>query len=294
MESTEMAPGAQPAPFQTFAVRHGAVNRWFRSTEVAYRAAKMLAHSKSKESLVRDLFPRDWRRDDTLKQYRGRYSESGRAPRATIADFLLDLRDDWEDLLDSVVVNEVGALEMFLREWAMAAFRAALEPRASRLTAKTKQSLVDALAELQSSPYKSVSLTQLGAAFPAVKAALDSTTHLGAFHPLLSPATGTLTCRSVANLWREVRNLILHHDRLVHERFVAQYAQLWYLFQTDARERGSLVVARRCRVGFRLPIDARHVIFCLTTCYQTAVVLHVATGGSNPSQPVLSPQKLEA
>lgn len=266
-------------PFKRFAERHESVNRWFRSTDVAYTAARMLALQKDGGEQALSILPKEWRWHATAKQYRGRYSEHGRATRATVADLLQDLKDGWVDLLEAVIVNEVGGLEIFLREWAIDALRAALAPGVSALTTSQASELSVMLTELAATPYASVSLRRIGKAFPTLKATLTATTHLRAFRPLLAPAAGDVTLEAVTDLWREVRNLILHHDRIVHERFARLYSNLWLALQMDARDRGAHLIARRCRTGLRLPLVTRHAVFCLTSCFQTAVVLYLATGG---------------
>jgi len=278
MQGAASASATQLA-FKAFATRHEAVNRWFRSTEISYRLGRMLAQGQDSAFPVKALFAHDFRRSDVLKQYRGRFSESGRTPQASIADFLLDLRDAWGALLESVIVQEAGALEMFIREWALAAIQEAL--LASKSLPKDRKSELESVAhEIRIEPYRTVSLTRVARLFPTLQEALNSTTYLRSKRPFLSPATGDVTCRSVADLWREVRNLILHHDRLVHQKFYENYAGLWLALQKESRNRGAMLVPRACYVGHPLPLVARHAVFCLTSCYQAAVVLHIAAGGS--------------
>ncbi len=243
-------------------------------------AVRLLAKDRDPADLAQTLIPKKERWLFTFQHYYARCSEQA-GQKATINDLREDLRDGWDDVLEATIVKEVGALEMFLREWSIEALNEALKPGAASLNRENKQKLQEALEVLISRPYESVSLTRIGELFPTLRTVLTGSTHLRALRPLLSPGTADLTCQSVAGLWRDVRNLILHHDRVVHPRFKMKYDSIWSSLHRDARERGSTVRSREVRIGNRLPIDDRHVVFCFTSCYQTAVVLHVATGADH-------------
>jgi hypothetical protein len=265
------------SPFGKFVKRHEAANRWFRSTNIAYMAAKMLAGERDPMALAQTLLPKKLRWKHTFQHYPGRHSDLGRTSRATVADFLQDLKEGWNAVLRATIIREVGALEIFLRDWATDALYAAITAEGASLRCATKQALRTALEDLTSDPFRTVSLTKIGGFFPAVKGVLTESTHLRSLRPMLAPGTPDLNCQSAAELWREVRNLLLHHDGIVHSRFVEKHGGLWMALQKDARERGSAIALRKSEVGNSLPVVTRHVIFCFTSCYQTAVILYLAT-----------------
>lgn len=264
--------------FKSFTERHEAVNRWFRSSEIAICLARIHTENYDGAVQVRKLFKNDNRPRETTKQYRGRFSEEGRAPEASVDDFNLDMKEGWQSLLESVIVQEVGALEMFLREWMLAAIEEALT--SSHRVSPTRVKELNTMAtEIKLDPYRSMSLSRVASTFPTLRHALETTTHLRSTRPFLSTASGSLSCRAVADLWREVRNLILHHDRIVHHKFFSNHSQVWLEMQTEAQSRGGLISPKQCKVGAQLPIAVRHAVFCLTSCYQIAVLLHVAANG---------------
>lgn len=82
-------------------------------------------------------------------------------------------------------------------------------------------------------------------------------------------------------MWREIRNLIVHHDRVVHADFELRHKATW-----DANESSSRgEAARPLQTGVALPIDTIDVIFCFTPCFKTAELLHdalteLAAGGA--------------
>lgn len=277
----EQANDPTAVEFKAFCQRHDAMNRWFRSADLSRRIARIHAQKYDPRSPAKLLFDHDRRREDVLKQYRGRFSELGRKPQASIADFLLDLRDGWETILESVIVYEAGALEMYIRGWALSAIEQALT--SSKVSRTRSADLLQFKEQIQTTPYRTVSLDRIATLFPSLKLFLNSTTHVRSTRPLLSVASSDLSCRSVADLWREVRNLILHHDRVVHERFHERYSKIWFSMQEEANEQGRRIRPRPCRVGTRLPLVSRHVVFCLTSCYQTAIVLYIAAGGGGPN-----------
>ena len=275
---TSASPRLDPnSPFGRFVQRHEAANRWFRSTNVAYMAAQMLAGERDSTALAQTLLPQKLRWEYTFQHYPGRHSDLERTSKATVADFLLDLREGWQALLRATIIREVGALEIFLREWATDALQAAITAEGASLQSATRQALRTALEDLTSDPFRTVSLTKIGGFFPAVKGVLTGSTHLRSLRPMLAPGTPDLSCQTVAELWREVRNLLLHHDGIVHSRFFEKHGELWMVLQKKARERGSAIALRKSEVGKSLPVVTRHVIWCFTTCYQTAVVLYLAT-----------------
>jgi hypothetical protein len=266
------------AAFKAFAARHEDANRWLRSNDVSSRLARILAKQQDPTSPVKVLFTSNRRRRDILKRYYGRYGGSGRSEQATVADFLLDLGLGWESTLESVIVQETGALEMFIREWVLVAVRQAITASKSTSTGRVAE-LTNVATDIQSKPYRTVSLTQVSKLFPALRLALELT-HLRTNRPFLSPLSGEITCRASVDLWREVRNLILHHDRIVHAKFYDEYGKLWLTLQQESRDRGVKLVPSRCHIGKPLPLVARHAVFCLTSCYQAAVVLNLAAGGT--------------
>jgi len=253
-------------------------------------AVRLLAKERDPADLAQRLIPKRDRWDFTFQKYYSRNSRPDRRSKATVADLLKDIREGRDELIEATIVKEVGALEIFLREWSIEALNAALAPGSASLNQKNQQRMQEALYSLMAKPYESVSLAKVGDLFPTLRSVLTGSTHLRALRPLLAPGTEDLTCQSVAGLWREVRNLILHHDAVVHSRFADNYGRIWSGLHTDARERGSTVRVLSPRVGRRLPVDTRHAVFCFTSCYQTAVVLHLATGADGTGQP----QHLEA
>jgi len=277
------------SPFARFLQRHGAANRWFRSTDVAYMATKMLAKQQEPAALAQTLLPKKLRWKHTFRNYPGRFPDQEHPSRASIRDLLQDLKEGWQAVLRATIVREVGALEIFLREWAIEALSAATAP-GTPLRSTIRRELEDSLHELLSDPFRTVSLSRIGGFFPGVRGVLNVSTHVRSQHPMLTAGSSDLTCQTVTEMWRDVRNLILHHDGVVHPRFATQHSAVWLALAKDAHERGRTLAMRRCSTGQPLPLVTRHAVFCFTSCHQTAALLDQAMGrrtatGGHPTAP---------
>lgn len=286
-----ITPEIPDSPFARFVIRHEEANRWFRSTNIAYRMTRLHCAQQNETDLAQSIIPVKLRWRHTFQHYPGPLKEGVRTPRATIADLVSDLRENGKGLLEATIVREVGALEIFLREWALAALSFALDPSITSHTSERVRKLEETRKSILDRPYQSVSLARIVELFPAIGAVLSQSTHLRAVQPLLGEGSGDLNCQVVALLWRDVRNLILHHDRIVHQRFIQKFGPLWLAIQTDAKNRGKTIIPRPCRVGRPLPLVERHLVFCFTTCYQLASVLESVTRTSQRN--LIPPDKPE-
>lgn len=268
--------------FKEFCHQHDTVNRFLRSTEVCYRFTRMHVDPRDEADLVRSLFPARWKRYDSLKNYRGRFEETERRNQATLQDLKGDMSEGWDIILEAVVVKEVSAFEQFVRDWTLAAAMLQIQDQNTKLPAKQKTLLSKLVNDLTANPRLSITLSRLAEYFPALITLLESTTHKRAIHPILSASRIGISCLDAAQMWREVRNLILHHNRIVHNDFYRRWSPIWGNITTDAKQSGRRIAIRPAMLGKRLPLVLRHTIFCLTTCYQAAVVFHIAASGEEP------------
>lgn len=270
------------APFELFALEHDRISRFLHATEHAYRLATDAACKVDPSLPLRSLFPKTsrLRRLDSLKRYISRERTPETRPPAKVQDFLKDLSDSWDHLYEAVVVQEVGVFELYLREWSWCAASVELE-HPPRGASPERLECLNSLRKRLSSAVRSRSLTlnEFVDHFPRVGLELQKSPHWRTRVPSFEEAAPGLSAFDVTQMWREVRNLIIHHDRLVHQDFLNGPGKVWQQMEAEAIHTGKRLVERPLHLGKKLPLVLRHVLFCLTTIYQAAVVLYLAWPG---------------
>jgi len=267
--------------FGIFEHHHVLINRFFHSTEISYRLTNMYVNPFENTRLVCSLFPKKWKRYDSLKQYLTRLEEgAAKKEKGNISDLKEDISDNWDTLYESVIIKEVSAFEKFVRDWALTAANMEISTQGRGLPEDRKSLLKKLIDDFSINSRINISIGKLADFFPTVTNILNSTPHTRTCHPLLSAPRFGISCLRAAQMWREVRNLILHNDRIVHQEFMRNWSKTWLDIAREARSSGHLIAIRPAQIGQKLPLVFRHVIFCLTTCYQAASLLRLATEGS--------------
>jgi hypothetical protein len=80
-----------------------------------------------------------------------------------------------------------------------------------------------------------------------------------------------MNCWEMPGMWREIRNLIVHHDSVAHTAFIKSNERTWRVGRQPVQSKTpntDVLVA-----GAKLPLEARDVIHCFTHCNKTARVL---------------------
>lgn len=136
---------------------------------------------------------------------------------ATIGDFLRDLKFLNRQIHAATIVRFVGAVEEYIRGWTF------LEGKRRLADAKAKISSTSALEKvidrIKRDPFYSPSLASLCKLFPDVAEVLALSQHV-ADEEGADPGEG-LDLFSVMQMWREVRNVVIHHSGIVHKGFMA-------------------------------------------------------------------------
>lgn len=272
----------EQTPFEEFAQRHEHLNRFFWSTDASYHLANAHIASLPRDRPVRELVARTQGTQYTFAKYLARYQEGQARQRATVEDLKHDLSQNVRHLAYAAIVQEATNLEQYLRDWTMVAGRLELV-RIGEKRSERREQIVGVLKDLDRNSRLSMSLRSLGSVFPAVLKTLGSTTHRRSFTRLLSTPIPGATCLDAAQMWRDVRNLIVHRGGRLYADFVNTWSPIWERIIDDAAKGGSRVQRTHLRPGWRIPLSKRHVVFCLATCFQTAVVLHIAVGGQPPT-----------
>lgn len=276
--------------FHDFARAHEYANRFFWSTDASYHLASHAIDHLSGTTIARNVVPLNERRRYTFSHYKARFEPGHPRTFATVADLKHDLAHNHRHLVKTTILEAVSNLEHYLNKWIRIAVSAELRSR--KLADGRKRSLVGLMDTFEQNYRKSMSLPELDRYFPALGNILRSTTHKRTYTPLLSVPIAGVTCLDAAQMWREIRNLILHHGGRCHADFVKKWGAVWESIIDDEARRGKKVGARKLLVDATLPIGKRHVTFCLETCYQTAVVLFIAGGGA-PAALVVEPGKVD-
>jgi hypothetical protein len=271
----------EQTPFAEFTQRHEHLNRFFWSTDASYHLVHAQIASLADDLPLRKLITSTFARQYTFAKYLARYQEGQPRQRATVADLKRDLFQNVRHLAYSLVVQEASNLEQYLRDWTVEAAHIELEALGNRQQKRSEQ-LLSVLKDLEYNSRLSISLRSLASYFPVVIKTLNSTTHKRSFTPFLSTPIPGVTCFDAAQMWREIRNLIVHRGGRLNADFVNAWSPIWQKIIDDAVSSGSKVQRANLRLTKRIPLSKRHVVFCLATCFQTAVVLHIALGGKPP------------
>jgi len=276
------ATGTPADVFAEFEKRHEHVNRFFWSTIASYHFAAVTTQSTSATTLLQELLSRTDERRYLFRRYLSKNRDVDPKARATVGDFQGDLKTNMISLISAAVIMEVANLELFLRDWSVAAARVEL-PKLRGVSARARRSqLTGLINDLESNERLSMTLKTLANHFPAAIQALR-TTHRRTPTPLLSVPIPGATCLDAAQMWREIRNILVHHDRRCHASFLRDWSPVWNALEKDIAEDGLGAAGGGLFVGSRLPLTKRHVPYCLSTCYQTAFVFFLAAGGKTPA-----------
>jgi len=267
--------------FKRFWTNHENNNRFLWSTRVAmlftrgYIEGHNINPQTTVKSFVRDNLKGQWRTNINLKHYKGPYiEENDDRPELIVEHLMNDLEHISSDCLyHSIIVNEIRALELLIN--------GVFETISSYILAKNstdnenKESIKKILQRINSNERYSVSLKQVCSLLPNIAALLNGTTYKREANPFLSTKVHCLSCMDVVSMWKEIRNIIVHHDLKATPEFSKRWSKMFLTIMT-ANANNTKVISPGGKVVIRL----RETMFCMTTCYQTAVVLSIALGCS--------------
>jgi|ERR1700722_8241312 len=253
---------------QNFKIHQALANQILRSTQVAMQLA--LDHVEHL-ALPPDLeLNEHWGKKSTLSPILEQYVvfEGGKHP-VTVGAFRKHLELGRRHLFESVLVFYLAGFERFLKEWAYAALMLMGNDEAEDHAA------------IVNTEHRNVRLKHIIKAFQdAAGVALQQEM------PLLGNRESSraqrfykrenLSCVEVADMWRQIRNVIVHHEGKPDKMEDADIRKLWGRFSR-------LRPTRQCPVTSVLPINAKrvhleahHIVYCFTNTYKTATVLMTA------------------
>jgi len=282
LESLMEYPSSQIAGrFKEFWTRHEANNRHLWSSRIAaqfvraYIEGHKIDPSTTIKTFLRENLKAQLHRNINIRHYKGPYVEGvKKRVEVSVAHFLDDLEGISSDLMyESVVVNEIRALELLLKAVFETVAPYVLE--SDSVQPNTKRMISQRLTKVSGNERARVGLNELSSLLPNLGVVLDSSTYKREENPLLSTKINEISCMDSVSMWREVRNLIIHHDGKVNKRFRDRWSHIYLAILGDR-----IPTSKVLPVGAPLLIRLRNVLYCMTTCYQTCVVLYVALGGS--------------
>lgn len=230
--------------YAAFRRDQGTANQMLRASQAAYHLADQAARGQPPGQLLAALFRDGAVPFDVAERYRP-------ADTATVGLLLRDMREVDRRLQDAVIIYYVGAFERFLSNWCRDA-----EIRPARDTSH-RRILENMLRDVSKKGDRwSINLKGAADAFPEIK---DRLTASFPTHRPLANVPPAWDCFTVTEMWREVRNLVVHHDRVLHQSFIAKVGPHWTGYRSSFQAKPAKLTA-----GHKLPLGYRDVVYCFT------------------------------
>lgn len=204
--------------------------------------------------------------------YSYRHYYSYQAPRrgketrswATAQDFLRDVRILGRWTTEPLVLFLVSAFEIFIRQWCFAEG----QERLRRMVALGRRELSSLIWNLRSLPRYTPTLGVVADAFPDIGCKLRKSA-------CQRPETGMSTSIDAfrgAELWREVRNLLVHHHGRIHQDFVKQggYGQLWEQIHRESSMQRRSSARLGLVAGKHLSLSRQDFVLAASMCSRAA------------------------
>lgn len=216
------------APYATFLPKHKRINRFYRVTRLAYRLAGHACSTLSPDDSVINataLFNNQRGKKDIKKL--ALVSER-------VSDLLYDLQSQYEVLDEYILIMNSSLFEAFTFCWYTNMLLATLEN--NKTLNKEQLNLVKCVG---TGRFPQLSLRQVIDAFPNVLKEVEKVPR-----KLKDPKTRkeeTLSRGSnygalkVVLFWRNFRNLVVHSNRLVTEKFYNDNNDVWEVLRSDFR-----------------------------------------------------------
>lgn len=262
--------------YERYLERHKELGRRLAATLIAMDLAEPYVTRFSGEKLVREL-PRLRKRGLRSRLIVSGYLKpdtirSGREP-ATASDFRADIENTIFALCRSIVIDALSALEEALKEYGreLAAREFGKGNRGSAIVDLIRRSYL---------PHESPNLSHLCKAASDVENALSDLPPVfirdehGDRREVTLP--GGWSAFKVLEMWRQVRNQLVHGNDLVEPQFLQQYKKVWAAIDKAAKYRtshrsgpgtGTLVA------GQRFQLTPGHAVYCLISCQQVVRAL---------------------
>jgi hypothetical protein len=229
--------------YLTFEADQRTANKMLSATIAAYRHTEQAVRGRPDDQPIDDLFANGELPPDVSR----RYGNSG-----TIRTLREDLDGADRRLQDAVIVYYVGAFERFLNGFCIEAGQI-LTTRDCDARGVLKRLNDDV--EHQGDRW-SINLWRAAEHLPEIKARLILSIPT---HRPVRNAPPIWNCFTMTQMWVEIRNLIVHHDRRVHETFNNKFGKPWQVYRSSFENRPA-----KLTVGSELPLGYRNVTHCFT------------------------------
>jgi hypothetical protein len=253
---------------QNFKIHQALANQILRSTQVAMQLA--LDHVEHLELPADLALNKYWGKKSTLSPILEQYMvfEDGKRP-VTVGAFSKHLDLARRHLFESVLVFYLAGFERFLKEWAYAALMLMGNAEAEEL------------ASIVNTEHRNVRLTHIIKAFQdAAGFALQQEI------PLLGNRESSraerfyerekVSCVEVTDMWRQIRNVIVHHEGKLEKMEDADIRNLWGKFSRLRPTPQSRLASFFLVDAKRVHLEAHHVVYCFTNTFKTVMVLMAA------------------
>ena len=203
--------------------------------------------------------------DTIIEQYLV-YKEGNPFP-ATFSDFIGHLRIVRSHIFESVLVSYLAGFERFLKEWSYSALMLMGDGTANDL------------ASIVNTEHRNVRLTHILSAFQqAAGFALRERTPLRRARESKRAeqfySEQGLSCIEVTEMWRQIRNVIVHHEGKLSKMEHATITELWKKFSLQKPGRGPTTLQTLSPVDERrVHLHGHHLVYCFTNTYTTVTVL---------------------
>jgi hypothetical protein len=256
------------------------MNIVLRAGQVAMALSRQSLKEESEDRLIDDVWDSGFLPKNVLEQYRRKTKSGGLRPH-TVLEFQAHLHQAQECLLRGVLVFYLAGFERFLKSWTAAALD--LVPGAEGL-AKCDSSVTgislnpkhhQSLRDKAHARHKSVRVEDMAKVF--VKAVKDRLERQEPVRRRSSSATRFFDknqwhCMEVTEMWRQVRNVVVHHDGALDKIQEARYRDMWVALSRHSPKelpgKASAPIA-----AHRVRLEGYHVVYCFTNTWTTVNAL---------------------
>jgi hypothetical protein len=200
------------------------------------------------------------------------YEEGDPFP-ATFSNFVEHLDIVRCHIFESILVSYLAGFERFLKEWSYSALMLIGHGEAKEL------------ASIVNTEHKNVRLThivsafQQGAGFALRERAplrrLRESKRAEQFY-----AQQQVSCIEATEMWRQIRNVIVHHEGKLSKMEQATISELWKKFSSQKPGRARKNIEALSPVDEpHIHLQGHHLVYCFTNTYTTVTVLMSAFDG---------------
>lgn len=258
--------------YEQYLARHEHLGRLLAVTVIAFEIAKSAAASHSGDQPIAAIVGTDEKRTPfVISGYRRRATRTWPPVGGTVADFVADLNDLTPTWFELIVVRGMSAFEEAVKQYGTMVVE-------RELARGNRSSELVELLRLSYLPRQSPTLAHLYRTSEQVRQALSEIPAVFRRDALGDRREVSLgpgwSAYSVAEMWRDVRNCLVHRRGVVGQPFFDRYESMWRGIYLAATSHDSLPSeGSTLTVGQPLVLSSGHVIYCLMSCQQVVKAL---------------------